>query len=205
MYSYTVKKVGSMFSWSDIQVGQINVFNWKEFRGYDPKAEFQMAHNEENIFIKLTAHNDFIVSECKNINDMVCGDSCMEAFFIIPSRPDTYFNFEFNSDGVMFLGCGKSRSGRTTVDPEIIKKYVTVMAEADKIPHNQRGKWSVTAIINKAIFPVLVDTEFASGVGKGSFYKCGDRVIPHFIAWNKIDMDHPDFHRPEFFGDLIFE
>lgn len=205
MYSYTVKKVGDMFSWSDIATDKINVFNWDKFKGYDPKAEFQMAHNDKNIFIRLTAHNDYIVSQCKNTNDMVCCDSCMEAFFIIPSCPDTYFNFEFNSDGVMFLGCGKSRSGRTTVDPEIIKSYVTVMAESEAIPQTQRGTWRVTAIINKEIFPVLVGTKFASGKGKGSFYKCGDRVIPHFIAWNRIATDHPDFHRPEFFGELIFE
>ena len=204
MYSYTVKKVSHAVSWHDIQSEKINVFNWKNFMGYNPEAEFQMAHNDKNIFIKLTAHNDYIVSQCKNINDMVCGDSCMEAFFIIPGS-DVYFNFEFNSDGVMFLGCGKSRAGRTTVDPEIIKKYVTVTAESDDIPQNKRGKWSVTAIINKDIFPALIGIPFSCGTGKGSFYKCGDRVIPHFISWNKIDTDHPDFHTPEFFGDLLFE
>lgn len=205
MNSYTVKKAVHSFSWSETECGKINVFNWEKFTGYDPQAEFQMIHDDKNIYIRLTAHNDYIVSKCKNINDMVCGDSCMEAFFTIPSKPDTYFNFEFNSAGVMFLGCGKSRSGRTTVDPEIIKKYVTVMAEADKIPQNQRGKWQVTAIINKELFPVLVGEEFTPGKARGSFYKCGDRVIPHFIAWNKIGTDHPDFHTPEYFGDIIFE
>lgn len=205
MYSYTVKKVEHSFSWSDANVGHINVFNWKAFEGYDPQAEFMMVHDDANIYIKMTAHNDYIISECRNINDMVCNDSCMEAFIAAPSLPDTYFNFEFNSSGVMFLGCGKTRSGRQTIDPEIIKKYITIICESDDIPQTQRGKWSVTAIINKELFHAVTGVEFTSGQGKGSFYKCGERAVSHFISWNKIGTDHPDFHTPEYFGTIIFE
>ncbi|WP_414481477.1 carbohydrate-binding family 9-like protein [Caldicoprobacter sp.] len=39
---------------------------------------------------------------------------------------------------------------------------------------------------------------------KANFYKCGDKTkYPHWGCWNRIDTPHPDFHRPEFFGDLI--
>ena len=41
---------------------------------------------------------------------------------------------------------------------------------------------------------------------KGNFYKCGDHLQkPHFLSWNPIHVDRPDFHRPEFFGELVFE
>ncbi len=38
-----------------------------------------------------------------------------------------------------------------------------------------------------------------------NFYKCGDKLrTPHFLSWNKIEIEKPDFHRPDFFGELHF-
>ncbi|MBT5542155.1 MAG: hypothetical protein HOK34_04920, partial [Gammaproteobacteria bacterium] len=28
---------------------------------------------------------------------------------------------------------------------------------------------------------------------------------PHYLTWNPVETSNPDFHRPEFFGKLIFE
>ena len=40
---------------------------------------------------------------------------------------------------------------------------------------------------------------------RANFYKCADRTAhPHFLAWNRVDAPAPDFHRPDFFGELIF-
>ena len=37
-----------------------------------------------------------------------------------------------------------------------------------------------------------------------NFYKCGDKTaVPHFLSWNPVEVPSPDFHRPEFFGELI--
>ncbi len=205
MASYNVKKVEHRFSWQDVAAGKINVFNWEKYTGYDPEAEFQMVHDNGNIYLKLTAHNDYIISKCTDINDAVCNDSCMEAFIIVPGKSNNYYNFEFNSDGVLHLGMGESRYNRTIVSPELIKKYVTVFVESDNIPATERGHWSITAIINKELFKELSGECFEDGMGKGSFYKCGEHAVSHFIAWNEIKTEHPDFHRPEFFGDIIFE
>lgn len=41
---------------------------------------------------------------------------------------------------------------------------------------------------------------------KANFYKCGDELqTPHFLSWNPINIEKPDFHRPDFFGSLEFE
>jgi len=38
-----------------------------------------------------------------------------------------------------------------------------------------------------------------------NFHKCADDTnAPHFLSWNPIDTPAPDFHRPEFFGELYF-
>ncbi len=37
-----------------------------------------------------------------------------------------------------------------------------------------------------------------------AFYKCGDNTgRPHYGSWKAIAAESPDFHRPEFFGELV--
>ena len=39
---------------------------------------------------------------------------------------------------------------------------------------------------------------------RGNCYKCGDRTEhPHYLAWNPVNTLSPDFHRPEFLGEMI--
>jgi len=41
---------------------------------------------------------------------------------------------------------------------------------------------------------------------RANFYKCGDELqTPHFLSWNPVRTERPDFHRPDFFGVLEFE
>ena len=39
---------------------------------------------------------------------------------------------------------------------------------------------------------------------RANFYKCADASsLPHYLSWNPIQTEHPDFHRPEFFGRMM--
>jgi hypothetical protein len=39
-----------------------------------------------------------------------------------------------------------------------------------------------------------------------NFYKCGDATSqPHWLTWAPVDVQPPDFHRPEFFGHIEFQ
>ena len=41
---------------------------------------------------------------------------------------------------------------------------------------------------------------------KANFYKCGDLTPePHFLSWSPIDLPEPNFHTPQFFGQLELE
>ena len=41
---------------------------------------------------------------------------------------------------------------------------------------------------------------------KAIFYKVAENSSnPHYITWSVIENDQSDFHKPEFFGKLIFE
>jgi hypothetical protein len=40
---------------------------------------------------------------------------------------------------------------------------------------------------------------------RGNIYKCGDALpVPHYVSWRPIDTPDPDFHRPEYFGQIVF-
>ena len=42
-------------------------------------------------------------------------------------------------------------------------------------------------------------------VMRANFYKCGDLTVhPHFLSWNPVTSEQPDFHRPCDFGELYF-
>jgi len=39
----------------------------------------------------------------------------------------------------------------------------------------------------------------------GNFYKCADGTDSmHFVTWSPVKTEKPDFHCPEFFGELYF-
>lgn len=38
-----------------------------------------------------------------------------------------------------------------------------------------------------------------------NLFKCGDELShPHFLSWQPIRTEKPDFHRPEFFAQVRF-
>lgn len=39
----------------------------------------------------------------------------------------------------------------------------------------------------------------------GNFCKCADETAyPHYLTWNPIDLPQPNYHCPEFFGEIRF-
>ena len=39
-----------------------------------------------------------------------------------------------------------------------------------------------------------------------NFYKCADKTKkPHFLSWQPIALPQPNFHCPEFFGEIVLK
>ena len=63
--------------------------------------------------------------------------------------------------------------------------------------------WEVALVIPAQLFAVQPLRLEAGTVLRANFYKCGDELsVPHFLSWNPIEVSQPDFHRPEYFGEL---
>ena len=86
---------------------------------------------------------------------------------------------------------------------EKIKRTVLIKS-ADELAATN-FEWQITLAIPIEVFAYTNLGSFNEKQGRGNFFKCGDDLPePHFFTWNTIQSQNPDFHLPEFFGELQF-
>ena len=67
-------------------------------------------------------------------------------------------------------------------------------------------EWEMVIVIPATIFTYNEGFNFSNLIANANFYKCGDDTTkPHYLSWNPVKTENPDFHRPEFFGTLNFK
>ena len=68
----------------------------------------------------------------------------------------------------------------------------------------EQTAWELALVIPATVFskyPICLEE---GGRLRANFYKCGDDLpVPHFVSWNPITTEKPNFHRPECFGELV--
>lgn len=217
---YIVKKAPASFDftndWNGDGYKNADILNLTKFMGakpeHFPKVQTKLLYDNENIYVFFKVDDQYVKAAYNKLHDPVCRDSCVE-FFFTPSEDISkgYFNVEINCGGTMLMfhqtvrnenrvdisedDCKKikiSTSMPKLVDPEIIKpitwtlKYalpIEILENYAKIEKPAQGiKW------------------------RANFYKCADSTShPHWLTWAKVEKPKPDFHRPEFFGTIIFD
>lgn len=193
--------------WENIDPIIIEHFPWDE-NGYKPRTEVRFFYTETRLHLFFRAYETEIRAMCYNMNDPVCTDSCVE-FFVNPDpeQDERYLNFEINPIGTLHLGIGKDRYSRSLIDnisPGVFQIHSSV--DKESINEYQAEYWSIYFSIPYTFIEEYYGKQnFSSGKKmKGNFYKCGDETqYPHFGCWSRVDNPTPDFHRPEYFGDLI--
>jgi hypothetical protein len=66
--------------------------------------------------------------------------------------------------------------------------------------------WELSVAIPSNVFIHHLIPSLSGQKGRVNFHKCGDQLpVPHFLAWNNIQSAEPNFHLPEFFGEIYFE
>ncbi len=202
MKRYLVETVPSFdaIEWERIPAASVDTYLWLG-NGYEPKTSAKLVLVKDFGFVlRMISHEKEIRATLQNTDDCVCQDSCMEFFAQYANTDDRYVNIEMNPLGTVLAYIGKDRFERTSVR-ELTGSTFEVTAERTD------DTWSVTAKIPFSKLKELygVDSSlFVPGYRfRGNFYKCGDLCkIPHYGMWNPVGTDSPDFHRPEFFGEL---
>ena len=182
--------------------GTIDQVNWPGQFPHQPEASFRMGYTPEAILLSFRVHEDAIRAVETEPNGNVWEDSCCEFFC---SFDDTgYYNIETNCIGTQLLGWnGKSDKQRASADQiNQIPKHST-LGNQPLEPQEGNFSYQLTMMIPVSSF-FKHQVELKKGMTfRANFYKCGDKTPrPHFVSWNPIETENPDFHRPDFFGNV---
>jgi len=177
--------------------------NWPRLFPYKPLTEISLLRSDESIFIRFYVRGNLLKAVFADDQSPVHKDSCVEFFCQIPGN--TYYtNFEFNCIGT--CSASRRRGRNDDVQPfsdaemQSIKRLPSIGRRAF---NEMQGnfEWELTVEIPFAL--IGIDVAHLPAKLKANFYKCADDTdSPHFVSWNAIATEQPDFHRPEFFGEL---
>lgn len=192
---YNVKTVKEI-NWDAAEVASITNYVWDN--SYTPEAEARLLYVEDRgLAARLCCREAGPKAVFRNFYDPVYRDSCLEFFFAV-EKNGRYVNCEMNSAGAALIAVGESRNNRMRIDEIIVPP--TVKAEC------RDGIWSAEVFFSlDDLARIFGEIRLAAGVTLyGNFYKCGDETeIRHYGMWSPVGSAEPDFHRPEYFGELV--
>ncbi len=183
----------------------IDTLNWATEYPYRPITQFNIARSKDSIFIKFSVRGSMLRAIYSNDQDPVHEDSCVE-FFCMPLGSDRYTNFEFNCIGTCSASSRKSRNEEVVPfnveQLKTIKRYPTLGRRAF---NEMEGSFEWELTVKIPFILMQLDPDHLPEKIMGNFYKCADGTdSPHFVTWNPVHTDKPDFHCPEYFGELNF-
>ena len=199
MREYSIQRAGTEPEWTHIPALSADIPLWRT------KAEVSMlqklCYDAEHLYVYQRAEEKNIRAQYTGLTDPVFNDSCME-FFLAPVQGDgRYINFEVNPNGAFNAGIGYGRGDRLRLLPrdggklfQIRTGYTTTGWEA---------YYCLPAAFMRTLYPAF--KIFVPGMElRGNVYKCGDLTDHlHYLAWNPVTSDTPDYHRSCDFGRMI--
>jgi len=170
-------------------------------------VSFEIQHDGSSILLKYQVNESQVRAVNTAFNSPVWEDSCVE-FFISPEGDENYYNFEFNAIGTALGAYGGDRNNRDWLPEEVLKTIDTNPSLGKGIIETLEGKisWTLEVRLPVAVLCHSNIKDLSGMKATGNFYKCGDRLKkPHFLSWQPVLTEKPDFHSPEFFGKLRFQ
>ncbi|WP_108822981.1 carbohydrate-binding family 9-like protein [Dysgonomonas sp. Marseille-P4361] len=190
---------------SGVSENEIACVNWPDSYPSKPKVSFKIAHNNESLFLHYFVEENEILAETREDNGPVWTDSCVE--FFISFDDAFYYNAEFSCIGKALLGYRASKANAEHAGKDVmdsIKRYPSLGTEPFGKKKGQ-FEWDLLLVVPLSAYWSSNLKSFHGIEAKGNFYKCGDNLSEcHYLSWNPIGTEKPDFHRPEYFGKLLF-
>lgn len=183
----------------------INSVNWSDEFPYHPITVFSIARSDKYLYINFFVRCNYLRAVNHTNNSPVSEDSCVEFFMQVPGS-DEYWNFEFNCIGAVNASHRKDRKNPTRLNEEEIAS-IRRYASCGTSPFQELEglfSWSLAVAIPFELVGISSDS-FPLEI-RGNFYKCASQTsMPHYISWSPIETETPNFHCPEFFGDIVLE
>ena len=178
--------------------------NWPETFPYAPLCSGRVARTKDALVVDFRVSGLDLRAQNMEDNGRQWEDSCVEVFIKDPEKAD-YYNFEINALGKVLACYGPVREGRTRRPQEQMEQILR-FGNLEGGPLDKEGvqTWRVGVVIPFEL--IGVDPGNLPHSIRANFYKCGDKTAhPHYLSWSPIDTPKPDFHRPEFFGELLLK
>lgn len=197
MKSYTISPVNGTIEWARIPALAIDVQLWGTQT--DITAQAQLCYDKEALHVHLSAAEANIRAEEEGPLGSPCQDSCLEFFFCPVEGDPRYFNIEFSPTGCYYLGFGSNRYDLVRLIPE----QAVFSPDILRTETGWEITYSVPFTFIRRFFP-----EFSAAPGKmirANFYKCGDLTVnEHYLSWNPVEQEQPDYHLSAWFAPVYF-
>jgi hypothetical protein len=177
--------------------------NWPVAFPYKPLTQFNLLRSTNSFFIRFYVRGNLLKAVYSEDQSPVYKDSCVEFFCQVPGN-DYYTNFEFNCIGT----CSASRRKSRNDDVQLFNS--TQMNTIKRLPsigrrafNEMQGMFEWELSVEIPLQLMGIDPNNVPEKIMANFYKCADDTdSPHFVSWSPIGTENPDFHRPEYFGEL---
>lgn len=192
--------------WADLPPLLVDRYLWLN-NGYEPRVEARLGWSPRFVYVRFEVAEKRAAVRYLKFQDPVYKDSCVEFFVdMFPGKRLGYLNFEMNAVGTLLAQFGPDRNDRKPLWPEDLAGF-SVLAADELEKEGGAPAWSVAYRIPLALFKKFYGEDIRPGHrARANFYKCGDDTpIRHYGAWSPVGTPSPDFHRPEYFGELVFE
>lgn len=177
--------------------------NWPKEAPYTPDCNGSIARTASHLAVMFHVRGlDLRATQIED-NGRSWEDSCCE-FFVTDPYDGTYYNFELTCIGSLLSSKRKSRLDSVLREKEDVARVIrhSSLAHEETEISDRIFSWTVAMLIPYDL--IGIDRDNVPVSVRGNFYKCGDLTDhPHFLSWNPIGTPKPDFHRPEYFGELI--
>jgi hypothetical protein len=195
--------------WKRAEATHIDQYPWYK-GGEKQDTQVRVLYDDQAVYAQFLCQDRHISAEVTQVNGNVCLDSAVEFFANLePDRASDFFNLEMNCCGVPLFGFGAQRYGRKAVTPEEAKRIrvATSVPGPTKAESPADNGWWAAAVIPFDFLREFTGRPVAPKPGTrwlANFFRCGGKTDCQYASWNNIVWKNPDFHRPEFFGELRF-
>jgi len=196
--------------WKTADLAQIDQYPWYK-AGAKQVTNARAVYDDKALYLQFLCEDRHIFSRVTETGGNVCNDSCVEFFATIdPDQGPDYFNIETNCCGTRLMGFGPQREGRRRLLPGQAERIQIVTSIPAKTRDEQKGDngWWAAIELPFDFLSEFTGRTIAPKPGtrwRANFYRCGGKTEPQCACWNPIEWKTPDYHRPEFFGDVRFE
>ena len=185
----------------------IDKVNWPAQFPEKPEVSVELTNDHEALYLKYFVKGEQLRAVTTEDQGSVWEDSCVEFFCQVPGD-DHYFNFETNCIGAMVASRRRGREEDVQpFSPDEMGQIERKCTYPRKAFQERDGlfEWTVELRIplslifrnSKPVFPQKL---------RANFYKCADKTKrPHFLSWQPIPLPKPNFHCPEYFGQITLQ